>query len=155
MSTLNLVSSNDSAIRFVLASGITGPPGNGAIVSFVSSNADTVTLPSGTPVAAQTPGVVRAKASDATRPAIGVLNASAAAASSAVVQINGTVTKADWTEVLGTALLSPRQLYFADPVTPGKLTTTVPTTIGHIVQVIGVGLTTDTMELQIGQPLWL
>ena len=130
--------------------------GGGSNAVFKSlTNADSVTLPIGTPVSAQSPGVVQAKSSDATRPAVGVVAAAGAVGVACLVQLSGALQLSDWTAVLGVASLVPRQLYFVDPVTPGKLTMTVPTTAGQLLQIVGVGLTTDTLGLQIEQPLLL
>jgi hypothetical protein len=141
---------NDAAgVRAAL--GISGGSATNAIV-FASSNADSVTLPAGSPVAAQPPGIARAKASDSTRSAVGLLASASLSGNPATVQTDGTLTLADWTAVLGTASLAPRQLYFVDPLNAGKLTAAVPTSAGQQIQSVGTGLTTDTMLISIRRP---
>lgn len=127
----------------------------GANVTISSQNADSITLPTGTPVAIQTPGVVRAKASDNTRPAIGLLTLQSVTNTTAIVQLTGSLTLADWTNVAGVVSLTPRQLYYVDYTTPGKLTTTVPTATGQLIQIVGVAITTDTLDIILNPPVLL
>lgn len=138
----------------VIVTGPQGPPGPpGASLAYALVNADSVTLPVGTPVAVVSGGgVVRAKASDATRPAIGVLAAAAVVGAACLVQLGGALQTPDWTAAFGAASLVPGQRYFVSATTAGKASTTVPTTGGTVIQGIGVALTTDTLDVSITPP---
>ena len=64
-----------------------------------------------------------------------------------------TLQLANWTSLTGSAALTPGARYFADPTTPGSLTSTVPGT-GCIVS-IGLALTADTLNIEISDPILL
>ena len=57
------------------------------------------------------------------------------------------ITLADWTLVTGLVALSPSALYFLDPSTAGRLTQTVPTTVGQLVVAVGAAVSTTTISL--------
>lgn len=133
--------------------GVVNTPENNT--GYATTNTDTVTISAGMPVGILSPGVVRAVSSNNSRPAIGLALISSLVSTPILVQTEGTLTLSDWTAVLGTNTLTPNQLYYVDPSNEGKITTTVPTTSGHVLQIIGIGVTSDTLELQITQPILL
>ena len=59
-----------------------------------------------------------------------------------------------WTAIVGAASLTPGATYFLS-ATPGMLTTTPPSTVGHTVVVIGKALSTTVMELTLSPPIML
>lgn len=122
---------------------------------FSSSNASNSSLVAGGPVAAETPGVVPAKATDMSRPAVGVAVSSASSGGTVTVRTGGTLTLSDWTAAIGSSTLTPRQVYYVDPAADGRFTATVPVAVGQSLQIVGVGVTTDTLGIQIGQPILL
>jgi alkanesulfonate monooxygenase SsuD/methylene tetrahydromethanopterin reductase-like flavin-dependent oxidoreductase (luciferase family) len=65
-------------------------------------------------------------------------------------------TTAQWDAVAGTTGgLAFGTLYFVDPATVGKITSTAPTTVGQCVTLVGTALSTIELELQIAQPILL
>jgi len=72
--------------------------------------------------------------------------------------ITGMVTAiaAQWDVVTGAVGgLVAGTLYYLDPLTPGMLTATAPSIVGHYVEPIGYALTTTQMRLLIGLPVLL
>lgn len=80
-----------------------------------------------------------------------VYDTSIAAAASGNVAVAGvmTATTGQWDTVTGASggLVFGTD-YFVDPATPGKLTSTAPTTVGQVVVPVGTGLNTTDMELK-------
>jgi hypothetical protein len=65
-------------------------------------------------------------------------------------------TTPQWDAVAGTTGgLAFGTIYFLDPTTAGKITSTPPTTVGQCVVVIGTALSTTELELAISQPILL
>lgn len=65
-------------------------------------------------------------------------------------------TTAQWDAVAGTTGgLLFNTLYFLDPVTPGKMTATPPTTVGQCNAIVGMAISSTELELQISQPILL
>ena len=65
-------------------------------------------------------------------------------------------TTGQWDAVANTAGgLIFNTVYFVDPATPGKITSTPPTTVGQCVVVVGTAISSTELELQIGQPILL
>lgn len=100
-------------------------------------------------------GVILALAADDTRVAVGLARESAAPGFAATIQTHGPLTLADWTVATGAGSLAPKATYFLDPVTPGRLTTTRPTTAGQVLQVLGVAVAPDTLDIDPGTPILL
>jgi len=50
------------------------------------------------------------------------------------------------------AALTVGALYYLSETTAGKITATAPSTVGDVVQVVGVASATDTLEVMIGIP---
>lgn len=77
---------------------------------------------------------------------------------SGAVQVAGilTLTTAQWDAICGTSGgLTANTTYFLDPATAGKLTSTVPTTVGQYVAEVGRSLSTTELEIKIQQPMLL
>lgn len=100
-------------------------------------------------------GFVLADGSSISYPAIGVTRASIANTVAGDVQTEGLITLSNWSASTGGATLTARANYFSDPANPGKLTTTVPTTVGYVVQLVGVAVSSDTMDLVLSSPIKL
>ena len=87
-----------------------------------------------------------------------VADTSVGASAAGNVQVNGivTATTTQWDAVTGgSGGLTAGSVYYLDPATAGKLTTTAPTTVGQTVVRIGVALSTTQLELGIEQPILL
>lgn len=89
-----------------------------------------------------------------TREIVGVARETITAATSGMVQTEGPLTLADWTNATGSATLSTGTWY-GDSTTPGDITQSAPTAVGETVQRVGVTLSSDTLEIRIGQPILL
>jgi hypothetical protein len=84
--------------------------------------------------------------------------ASTAAGASASVQSDGvlTATTAQWDAVAGTTGgLTFGTLFYLDPATTGKLTSTAPSTAGQYVAPVGRALSTTDMEITIATTVLL
>lgn len=81
----------------------------------------------------------------------------AAAANGNIIQSGVLVaTTAQWDAVAGTTGgLSFGTKYFLDPANPGKITSTVPSTVGQCVTLVGVALSTTELELLLRDPILL
>lgn len=65
-------------------------------------------------------------------------------------------TTTQWDAVAGTTGgLAFGTKYFLDPANPGKITSTVPTTVGQCVTLVGVALSTTELELLLRDPILL
>ena len=65
-------------------------------------------------------------------------------------------TTGEWDAVTGqTGGLTPGAMYFLDPSTAGMMTTTPPTTVGHLVCKIGEAISTTEFEISISDPILL
>ncbi len=78
---------------------------------------------------------------------------STAAAATGQVGLNGllTATTTQWDAVTGqTGGLTSGAIYYVDPVTAGKLTSTAPSTVGQVVAPVGIALSTTDFEINEG-----
>lgn len=100
-------------------------------------------------------GFTLADASGTAKPATGITRESIANTVSGKVQTEGLITLADWTASTGSSTLAAKANYFSDPANPGKMTTTAPSTTGHVTQLVGVAVSTDTMDLKLESPILL
>lgn len=64
------------------------------------------------------------------------------------------ISLVDWTNVIGSMLLTQGQIYYLS-TTPGMLTTTAPTTVGQCVTRVGVAITTQLFEIFLQAPILL
>lgn len=125
------------------------------------TNGDSVALPFGTPSyisAADT--VKRAVASAAATALVSglVFDPTVAAAAAGNLADSGTIvgTTAQWDAVTGqTGGLTFNSLYFLDPVTPGKLTTTPPTTVGQCNVLVGQAFSSTALKMLLAPPILL
>lgn len=74
------------------------------------------------------------------------------------IQTNGvvTLTTGEWDTVAGTTGgLTYNTTYFLSPGTAGLLTATCPTTVGQLVIIVGVALSTTELDLKPTEPILL
>jgi hypothetical protein len=65
-------------------------------------------------------------------------------------------TTTEWDAITGqTGGLTPGAMYFLDPATAGKMTTTAPTTAGQLVVKLGEAVSTTEFEISISDPILL
>lgn len=121
-----------------------------------AENKDGTTISAGMPAARHSSGtgVVHGNATDASKQAIGLATIDIAAGVSGNVQLSGTLQLADWTAVTGTTTLVALGLYYLN-TTSGLLTTTPPSTVGNVVQLVGREVAPDTMEIMCEQGILL
>jgi hypothetical protein len=89
---------------------------------------------------------------------IGLATASIASAASGNIATGNTLalTTGQWDAIAGTSGgLTAGTLYFADPSTPGNITSTVPSTSGQLVCLIGKAISSTIMLLMIEPPVQL
>ena len=87
-----------------------------------------------------------------------VKDASIASSSSGIIQTDGILaaTTGQWDTATGdSGGLTPGAVYWLDPSTAGKLTTTAPTTIGQFVVRLGKAVSTTELEISIEPPILL
>lgn len=131
-----------------------------SLVRATLTNSTGGTIPPGTPVYASAAGVLSKSKADASATADVDCLAfdSIANATSGQGQSVGfmTLTTAQWDAVTGqTGGLTANAHYYLDPATAGKITTTVPTTVGQFLVHIGRAISTTQMRLLIQPPIGL
>ena len=67
----------------------------------------------------------------------------------------GKLTLADWTVVAGVAALVAGTTYYLDAASPGRITSTAPTTVGRYVVRLGRATSTITLDVEIESPIGL
>lgn len=97
----------------------------------------------------------QADASGTAQPTGLVKDASIAGAASGAIQTDGPLDIADWTAVVGAALLVTGSTYFLSAATPGQLISTAPTAVGQLVTKVGRALSTTTLLVDIEQSILL
>jgi hypothetical protein len=118
-------------------------------------------LVAGAPVylsAAATAKRAQANASATARVAALWLDPSTPAGNTGNAAIAGRVslTTAQWDAVTGTTGgLAFNTPYYLDPANPGNLTATAPTTVGQLVTLVGVAVSTTDMDLALASPILL
>lgn len=131
-----------------------------ADIEFTGTNDDATALTEGAPVYISGDGLVKAAQANAmaSSDVAGlVLDASIASAASGTVRHSGTLTLANWSTVTeaASATLTAGSRYYLSATAAGKLTATAPSTAGHTVVLIGKAVSTDTLLIEIDQPILL
>lgn len=126
-------------------------------LTYTAQNKDAATAFGGMAVSVHPSGTGfrLACALDETRPCIGLAAQDIAPTFSGPVQTEGLIYRPDWTAATGGVSLTGGALYYLDPTTPGMLTTTVPVLAGEVVQLIGTAVDTQTLDLEIVEPILL
>lgn len=99
----------------------------------------------------------RANASGTSR-VIGLATEGISAAATGTVQVNGvlSLTTAEWDAVFGTTGgLTPDATYYLSAATAGLGSTTVPTTVGQLVVILGIALSTTELLIRISELILL
>lgn len=145
-----VVNSATVAILTAAEQGPAGIDGASAGAAFDSTNKSGATINAGSPCASHSSGVgvVLAVAMDDTIPAVGLAINSPANLATTQVQTSGPFTLADWTAITGSASLVAKGRYYLSTVA-GQLMTTPPATTSNIVQLVGVAVSDDTLDIQI------
>lgn len=136
-------------------------PMNTPSLRAVTNAEASASLPIGTPVyTSATDAVKRAQANAKTTGKVaGLVNdTSIAAAAIGNVAQSGIVvaTTAQWDAVAGTTGgLVPNTYYFLDPATPGRLTSTPPTTTGQVLTLVGLSISATALEVDPAPPILL
>lgn len=97
-------------------------------------------------------GAVKADATAAGKPTVGVCSTGNADGQTVVVDTAGTLALADWSGVLesGAGALAGGSRYYVSASAPGKLTATAPTTSGQYVDPVGRAIDTTTLVIEPG-----
>ncbi len=133
--------------------GVTPPsPPDANSDSYSAVNRQGATVFSGQVVAVHATGFQFANASSAAKPAVGLMQSTTLSASAGVVQTEGILELSDWTNATGSASLTPGASYYSNPSTPGRMTTTVPSTYGTVLQSIGRALSATQFDISV-QPI--
>lgn len=155
-----LVLGADGLVQQLQSTDTISVPFSGVDVRSVT-NSDSVALVFGTPVYAFAAGSVKRGQANAksTSGVVGLMyDATTAAAAVGQMAAGGVMagTTAQWDAVTGaTGGLVFNTLYFLDPVTAGKLTTAVATTVGQCNALIGRAISTTELEVDISEPVLL
>lgn len=129
------------------------------IVTMTNGNAGSIVI--GTPVYPDSPGSVdlaQANASGTVNLLGFVKDATIVSAASGSIQTDGILaaTTGQWDAVTGdTGGLTAGTVYWLDPTTAGKLTTTAPTSVGQYVVRVGQAISTTELEISIEPPILL
>lgn len=135
------------------------PTSGGESVQQTNANAGSIVI--GCPVytsAADAVNKAQANASGTSKVTGLVADTSIAASASGTIQTDGvlTATTTQWDAVAGTTGgLTAGTLYFLDPANAGKITATVPTTVGQYVVCVGKALSTTELLIHIAYPILL
>jgi hypothetical protein len=121
-----------------------------------AENKSGVSILTGQPTAAHSSGTgfVLASAAALATQAVGLATAAVIAGVAVAVQTAGTFSLSDWTSITDASILLPRAIYYLD-TTAGKLTAIAPTTLGSIVQRIGVAISPTTLDVRPEQSILL
>ncbi len=142
-----------------IAGSVVGEAGSsdGTGNTFEAENKSGATLAVGAVVAPHSSGTgtIKAIATAYGTLAIGLARASTANGVSGVVQTTGPFTMSDWTSIAGATELTARAKYYLSPTTAGTITTTCPTTGGHVIQLVGVAVSPTTLDLDPGDGIQL
>ena len=126
---------------------------NPDVINLTNANAAAITI--GQPVfssAADNVDLADASAVGSAKPIGLVQTASIAASASGSIQLDGVLSSADWTVVIGAATLTSGATYFLD-VTAGQITETAPVT-GYVTE-IGIAISTTDLAIDIKAPIKL
>ena len=120
----------------------------------------TATLIAGNAVYADGAGSVDKARANATGTSLcrGLAKEAITAAASGTIQTNGalSLTTGEWDAVAGTTGgLTAGTTYYVSPCTAGLLTATCPTSVGQLVIIVGVALSTTVLDLKIQEPILL
>ena len=149
----------------VLNSGRVEQIQTGDTLDATSANVDAITLASeeitdattiGMAVYPSSTGKFKQAKADATgtKDVIGLCRAASIAAGlSGDIQLDGPLSVADWTSIIGAATLTTGSIYYLSGATKGLLTATAPVT-GWVVEV-GIALSTLILQIKIRQPVKL
>jgi len=85
---------------------------------------------------------------------IGLANEDVTSGASGDYITEGTITKSDWTTVVGTTNLTPGAVYYLDSVA-GKLTSTPTTTVGQHVVAVARAASATKLDIEIAEPILL
>jgi hypothetical protein len=122
-------------------------PAGAGVVSYVIENRDSVTLRAGQAVMPHSSGS-GVERWNGTRPLIGLVAVDLAPMMAGAVVLSGALTFPDWGLATGSAALVPGSRYFADDAVPGLLTPVAPTQSGRVLQLVGIAISTVTLELR-------
>lgn len=156
-----LVLGTDGLIQQLQSGDSIAAPTNTPSLISVTNGESSAALVIGTPVYSSAAGTVkRAQANaSATARVVGLCydtSISAAAAGSIAVGDVITATTGQWDTITGgTGGLTFSAIYFLDAATPGKLTTTAPSTIGQYVTKVGVAISTTDLIFDPEEPILL
>jgi hypothetical protein len=99
-------------------------------------------------------GLARANAA-ATRKVAGIAITAATSGYAVKYNVDGKLTRSDWTAVAGAAALSPGTDYFLSTSSAGSITSTAPTSAGDYVVRVGVASSTTVLDIEIENPILL
>lgn len=91
----------------------------------------------------------------ATTKVIGLASADVAASAIGYYAPEGQITRSDWTDITGSAALTPGVYYYLSESTPGQLTSTAPTTATQYVVAVARAFSTTQLDVEIAQPILL
>jgi len=85
-----------------------------------------------------------------TAQSVGLVVIGATAGSTANILTEGSVNQADWTNVIGTTLLTPGSVYFLS-TSAGQMVTAPPTGDGETVVTMGTAITTTKFDIEVNE----
>jgi hypothetical protein len=90
----------------------------------------------------------------ATAGVAGICAGDVEAGNAGIIQSGGTITRDDWTAVVGSSTLAPGNVYYL-ALTPGQITNVAPTGGGECVTVVGRALSATELSVEIAPPILL
>lgn len=156
-----LVLGTDGQIQQLQSGDTLGAPTNTPSIRSVTNGESSAALTIGMPVyASAADSVKRAQANAKSTSLLAglVYDSSIAAGAAGNIAQSGVLvaTTAQWDAVAGTTGgLVFNTNYFLDPANPGKITSTVPTTVGQCNVLVGRAISTTELEIILNQPILL
>ena len=142
--TLDAVVTAKEVVTVESASGVTLNAGD---VVYIDSNGK-LNLASGGATASKYPiGFVRGQTDGTT--------SNIAAGSQVEVQTDGIFELSNWSNVLGSATLSPGTKYYLSSTAAGNITATAPTSSNHFIVPVGRAINNTNMYIEVGEPIKL
>lgn len=123
---------------------------------FIAENKDSVTIKKGQPVSNHSSGtgVIRAIGTGLAGEVVGLANEDIGVGEKKQILVDGRMYLASWVDATGAASLTAEATYFLD-IVAAKITTTAPSTIGQIVQMVGKTASPNVLVVKISDSILL
>jgi hypothetical protein len=144
----------ENPVRINLLNGAKGPKGDQGNIEFTAENIDDRTFLIGEVMSVNNSNKAILASAGSTNYGLGIATIGASIGFSETIRTVSYLELVDWTNIVGTQYLSPRQDYYLSTV-KGKMVLVPDGTTGDYVQKIGTALTTTKLSIEIGYSILL